>query len=65
MIHIPVLRHGKPYESVDRVTLVNHATGEPMAQVSQANLGMVVGDVHRMDDSVLESFGVCSLAMPS
>jgi len=58
MLHIPILRNGKPYESVDKVTLVHHATGEPVAEVSQANPGMVVRDVHRMDDSVLESFKV-------
>ncbi len=61
MSHIPILRHGKPYDSVDRVTLVHHATGEPVAEVSQANPGMVVRDVHRMDNSVLESFTVEAL----
>ena len=57
-LHIPILRHGKPYDSVDQVTLVHHVTGEPVAQVSQANSGMVVRDVHRMDDAVLERFSV-------
>lgn len=58
MPNIPILRHGQPYESVDKVTLVHHATGEPVAEVSQANPGMVVRDVHRMDDTVLETFTV-------
>lgn len=58
MLHIPILRHGQPYESVDKVELVHHATGESVAKVSQANPGMVVRDVHRMDDTVLESFTV-------
>jgi len=61
MIHIPILRQGRPYDSVDRVTLVHHATGEPVAAVSQANSGLIVRDVHRMDDSVLEPFTVRDL----
>ncbi len=61
MLHIPILRHGTPYESVDKATLVHHATGEPVASVSQANPGMVVRDVHRMDDAVLERFSVAEL----
>ncbi len=61
MVHVSILRHGQPYDSVDKVTLVHHATGEPVAEVSQANPGMVVRDVHRMDDAVLESFTVAEL----
>src|SRR3990172_8376827 len=61
MLRIPILRQGKVYESVEKVTLVHHATGEPVAEVSQANPGMVVRDVHRMDDGVLESFPVSEL----
>ena len=61
MLHIPILRQGKPYESVDKVTLVHHATGEPVAVVSQANPGMVVRDINRMDDTVLEQFTVSEL----
>lgn len=61
MLRIPILRHGEPYESVDKVTLVHHVTGEPVVQVSQANSGMVVRDVHRMNDSVLERFSVREL----
>jgi len=57
-LHVPILRHGQPYESVDNVTLIHHATGEPVVEVSQANPGMVVRDVHRMDDTALESFKV-------
>jgi len=57
MLHIPILRSGKPYESVDQVTLVHHATGEPVAEVSQANPGMVVRDVHRMNDAGGYGFG--------
>lgn len=58
MLHIPILRNGKVYESLDKVEIVHHVTGESVAQVSQANSGMIVRDVHRMDDAVLEQFSV-------
>lgn len=61
MLHIPILRNGKPYESIDKVEIVHHATGEVVASVSQANAGMIVRDVHRMDDTVLERFSVADL----
>jgi acyl-CoA reductase-like NAD-dependent aldehyde dehydrogenase len=61
MLHIPILRHGKPYESIDKITIVHHATGEPVATVSQANAGLVGRDVRSMDDSVLEQFTVKEL----
>jgi hypothetical protein len=61
MIDIPILRHGKPYFSVEKTTLVHHATGEPVATVSQANSGLIVRDIHRMDDRVLEAIPVADL----
>ena len=61
MLHIPILRHGKPYESVDKIQIVHHATGEPFASVSQANSGLISRDVHRWDDTVLEQFTVAQL----
>ena len=50
-----------PYESIDKVEIVHHATGEPVALVSQANSGMIVRDVSRMADDVLERFTVREL----
>jgi len=61
MLHIPILRHGRPYESVEKTDLVHHATGEPVARVSQANSGLVARDIRRMDDAVLERFTVAEL----
>jgi acyl-CoA reductase-like NAD-dependent aldehyde dehydrogenase len=61
MLHIPILRQGKPYESVDKITIVHHATGEPVAAVSQANPGLISRDVHRWDADVLEQFTVMEL----
>jgi hypothetical protein len=35
MLHIPALRLGKPYTSLEKTQLVHHVTGEPVAEVSQ------------------------------
>lgn len=56
MVHIPILRHGRPYESVEKVVLRHHATGEPVAQVSQANSGLIARDIRRLPANVLERF---------
>jgi len=61
MLHIPILRHGQPYESVETTELVHHATGDPVALVSQANSGMVGRDISQMDRDVLEQFTVAEL----
>ncbi len=61
MLRIPILRQGRVYYSADSAQLVHHATGEPIAEVSQANAGLIVRDIHRMDARVLESFTVAEL----
>lgn len=61
MLHIPILRHGKPYESVDKVEIVHHATGAAVATVSQANSGMIVRDVNRWNERALERLNVAEL----
>jgi acyl-CoA reductase-like NAD-dependent aldehyde dehydrogenase len=45
MIHIPVLRWGEPYKSLDIDKVVHFATGEPLAEVSRANAGLVERDM--------------------
>lgn len=45
--HLSVLRKGQPYESLDRVELKSVRSGEPIAQVSQANAGMIRRDLRR------------------
>lgn len=44
MIHLPVLRWGKPYDSLEKEEVVHFLTGEPVARVSQANGGLVERD---------------------
>jgi acyl-CoA reductase-like NAD-dependent aldehyde dehydrogenase len=56
MLHIPILRHGQPYYSIDTFEIVHHATGQPVAKVSLANPGLISRDIKRMDYDVLEQF---------
>jgi acyl-CoA reductase-like NAD-dependent aldehyde dehydrogenase len=45
VLKIPALRWGKPYESLETDTVTHFITGEPIAQVSQANGGLVERDM--------------------
>ncbi len=45
MIHIPALRFGKAYTSLEKATLVHHVTGEPVAEVSQVTGSMIARDL--------------------
>lgn len=47
MLHIPVLRWGEPYQSLDVDPVVHFATGEPLAEVSRANAGLVERDLRQ------------------
>ncbi len=45
MLHIPVIRWGESYESMDTDKVVHFDTGEVLAEVSQANAGLVSRDM--------------------
>jgi acyl-CoA reductase-like NAD-dependent aldehyde dehydrogenase len=45
MLNIPVIRWGKPYESLESAEVLHFATGEPIAKVSQANGGIIRKDM--------------------
>jgi acyl-CoA reductase-like NAD-dependent aldehyde dehydrogenase len=47
MIHIPVLRWGEPYKSLDVDKVVHFATGEALAEVSRANGGLIERDMRK------------------
>ena len=47
MIHFPALRWGSPYRSLDVDKVVHFDTGEPVAEVSQANPGIVARDLRK------------------
>lgn len=47
MLHVPVLRWGKPYESLDVEEVYHFATGEPICKISRANGGIVQRDLKK------------------
>jgi acyl-CoA reductase-like NAD-dependent aldehyde dehydrogenase len=45
MFHLPLLRYGRPYRSVDVAVATHYRTGEPFVRVSQANTGLIMRDL--------------------
>ena len=70
MHHIPILRAGKPYRSLDRARLRHLGSGETVALVSQANRGLVARDLAAAeanrralaDLSAAQLLGICKEA---
>lgn len=50
MLHIPGLRFGRAYESLETVEIVHHRTREAVARISQLNAGLIARDVRRAAD---------------
>ena len=44
-LHIPILRSGVPYESVDKRDIVDHCSGEILGTISYANAGLISRDL--------------------
>src|ERR1700751_393710 len=63
MTHIPVLRWGEPYKSMDVDKVVHFATGEILAEVSRANAGLVERDMRhaRRAREVLRTIPIADL----
>src|SRR2546430_742371 len=61
--HIPALRRGVAYESLDKVEVKDHRTGAVRAVVSQVNAGIVRKDLRRIAESraTLKSLRVAEL----
>ena len=47
MIHLPILRWGTPYDSLEKDEVVHFSTGEPIATVSRANGGLIQRDARK------------------
>src|SRR5437762_14198326 len=47
MLHLPVLRWGQPYTSMEVDEVSHFATGEPIARVSRANGGLIQRDMRK------------------
>lgn len=56
--HLPALRLGKPYTSIDQSEVRDYRTGKPLARVSQVNAGVIRKDLSRSAEAraVLKEF---------
>jgi acyl-CoA reductase-like NAD-dependent aldehyde dehydrogenase len=61
--HLPVLRLGRAYESLDKLDIKDHRTGELKAVVSSINAGILRKDFRRLKDArvALAKFSVAEL----
>ena len=61
--HLPALRRGQPYESLDKIEVRNHRTGAPIATISQVNAGILRKDIARIGEAraALKKFTVAEL----
>lgn len=50
MIHVPILRQGRPYYSVDKAIATHHRTRQPMAEISMANPGLIRRDMMKLTE---------------
>ena len=51
MFHLPILRWGVPYKSVNQVVTPHFRTREPFVSMSQANVGLISRDLLRQADA--------------
>jgi hypothetical protein len=58
--HIPVLRLGRAYSSLDKTSIADHRSGEVLAEVSVVNAGIIRKDLRRIADAraALKRFSV-------
>ena len=47
MIEIPIVRWGEPYESMEKMDVVHFESGETLAQVHEANAGLIRMDMRK------------------
>jgi acyl-CoA reductase-like NAD-dependent aldehyde dehydrogenase len=70
LARIPILRAGRPYQSVDIVRTPHYRTGEPFVEISQANTGLIRRDLRNQATAKAllagltseELFGICRRA---
>ncbi|MBD0327318.1 MAG: aldehyde dehydrogenase, partial [Pyrinomonadaceae bacterium] len=70
MLHLPLLRRGEPYVSLDVQRVPHHRTRELFVEVSQANVGLIRRDLLNQDEgrralskfSCAELLDVCARA---
>jgi acyl-CoA reductase-like NAD-dependent aldehyde dehydrogenase len=58
MIHIPLLRKGRPYKSLETYRLYDQKTSEPICEVSMANRGLIAKDLSSYSENVKKFNGI-------
>jgi len=49
--HIPAIRRGRAYESLDKLQVVNHRNGATLVSISQVNAGIIRKDLAKIGES--------------
>jgi hypothetical protein len=49
--HIPALRRGRPYESLEQLKVVDHRNGATLVSISQVNAGIIRKDLAKIGES--------------
>ena len=65
MWQVPILRGGTPYESKETLPLVDYADGTAVAEVSQANPGLISRDLGDDAWGRLQEISVAELLAPN
>ena len=50
LAHIPAIRRGSNYESLDKVDVLDHRTGKALVQISQVNAGIIRRDLAKIGE---------------
>jgi hypothetical protein len=60
VLNIPVIRWGEEYDSLDKQEVLHFATGEAIANVSQANGGIIERDLRKAGKAreILKQFSI-------
>ena len=61
--HIPVIRRGRSYDSLDKINVADHKSGAVVAEVSTINAGIIRKDLQKIGESrdALRKFSVQQL----
>ncbi len=68
--HVPILRGGAPYRSLDTIRTPHYRTREPFVEISQANAGLIRRDLRNQEGAratlaafrAKELYGICARA---
>src|ERR1041385_6150083 len=60
MLHIPILRRGTAYKSLDLARVPHHQTREVFVEISQANAGLIRRDLSQQDLGVKSLANFCT-----